>query len=254
MAHPHKADVEDSHNAKMRRMTMHYGEADPKANFKAPSEKYKLEGPEPHVGFGADNSAVNARSDKPARRSLAANPIATYKKGGKVKHRDSGGDVSTIEEANKDQAATQGRARGGRLHHKGKGSTHVNVMIAPQGGAGAGAPPPIPPQLAGALAKPPMAGPPPGGPPMPPPGAGGPPPGGMPPGGPPPMMRKRGGKVHADEVQDKALIKKELKAEGLVRKARGGALHMTGGSLSGPGREEKNKFQKHHGDKSAPEI
>lgn len=249
MTHPNKSEVEDSHNAKLRRMTTHYGEADPKANFKAPSEKYKLEGPEPHVGFGADNAAVSARSDKPARRAVAANPIATYKRGGKVK-KDSGGAVDAIEQANENQSQAS-RARGGRLHHKGKGSTHVNVMIAPQG-AGA-APPALPPQLAGAMPKPPMAPPP--GPPMPPPGAGGPP--GMPPGGPggaPPMMRKRGGKVHADEAQDKALIKKELKDEGLIRKARGGALHLPGGVLSGPGRAANNKFQKSHGDKSKPIV
>lgn len=212
----------------MRRMTEHYGEADPKANIKLPQEKYKLEGPEAHVGFGADSDAATARGDKPARRSVAANPVATYNKGGGV----------------------QARARGGRMH-KGKGATHVNVIVAPQGGHGAAPPMAPPPQLAGLAPKPPMA------PPMPPPGPpmGGPPMGGGGPPGAPPMMRKRGGKVdHPDEKQDKALIEKTLKSEGLVRARGGAALHMPGGSISGPGREAKNEFQAKHGDKKKQAV
>lgn len=85
-------------------------------------------------------------------------------------------------------------------------------------------------------------GPPPGGPPMPPPGAGSPP--GMPPGAPPMPMRAKGGKVshmggHPDAAEDKALIKKTLREEGLVRKAKGGGVHMTAGAATGNGRLEK---------------
>ena len=223
---------------------------------------------------------------------MAANPVATYARGGKVKHRDSGGDVSSIEEANKDQAAAKsaggviarkrggmlcakdgsplgdvpGRARGGRMKHHGKGATHVNVVVAPQGG---GAPPMMAPhpQLAAlaAGAHPPMGGPPPGGPPpgMPPMGAGPPgmppPPGGGPGGPPPPMMRARGGKVmgdHPDASQDKALIEKTLREEGLVRKAKGGGVHMTAGAVTGNGRLEKMhiKVPSHRGSMKPEEI
>lgn len=85
------------------------------------------------------------------------------------------------------------RARGGATHGKKKhGSTHVNVIVAPQGGA---APPPMPPRPV----MPPPGAPPPG---MAPPGAMPPRPGMPPPGAPgmmpPPgagMMRARGGKI-----------------------------------------------------------
>lgn len=241
MAHPLRGEVSSSHNAKLRRMTTHYGEANPKMNIKLPQEKYKIEGPEPHVGYGADYAAANARSDKPARKSVSANPVATYRRGGKVKHEEK----------------VEGRARGGRMGSKDKKGTHVNVIVAPQGQQ---SPPMAPsPQLAALAAKsmmpagalpmaPPMgAAPPPMAPPM---GAAPPMAGGMPPH---PMMmpRKRGGHVkHADEAEDKALIMKTLKDQGLVRRARGGAtLHMTAGSESGPGRLEKSEFQARHGDK-----
>jgi hypothetical protein len=250
MAHPLKSEAASSHTSKLRNMTAHYGSASgPANNIKSPQSLLKGEGPEANVGFGADSSAISAkRGDRPARKSIAANPLATYARGGKVKHRDDGGSVSAIEAANKSQSeAAPGRARGGRTHGKGKGATHVNVMIAPQGGgAPGGAPPAVPPQLAAALAgaHPPMGGPPPGpppGPPMPPPGAGAPP--GMPPGGPPPMMpRARGGKVmgdHPDASQDKDLIQKTLREEGLIRKAKGGGVHMTAGAVTGKGRLEK---------------
>jgi hypothetical protein len=334
MAHPNKGDADRSKSSKFHAMTRDYGMAGGKDNYiTEPGERLKGEVgsdvPENSVGFGAESSAATSkRGDKPARRAVAANPLATYKRGGKVKHRDGGGDVSAIEEANRDEAATRakggkvklgkpekvghsgdklglnvmskmsgpvlklnapktgsvrndmsgvtnegkiakararggmleandgcgagnvsGRARGGRLHGKGKGATHVNVMIAPQGGppAGAGGPPP---QLAALMAGahppgaggPPMGGPPPGGPPggppMPP--MGGPPPGA---GGPPmPPMRKRGGMVmgkHPDASQDKELIHKTLKEEGLVRKAKGGGIHLECGAVTGIGRLNK---------------
>lgn len=246
MAHPIREEAADSHNAKLRRMTRHYGEANPAMNIKTPQEKMKIEGPEPHQGFGTDYAAVNARSDKPARKALAANPVATYKRGG----------------AAYCEGGMAKRARGGRMKHHGKGATHVNVVVAPQG---AGAQPPMapPPQLAALAAqKPPMPPAPPVAPPM---GAG---PMGPPPGAPPMMPRKRGGKVHADEAQDKALIHKELKAEGLIRKrADGGAVgsrgeggkklkvpKYEGGVASGPGREDNNEHWARHGKKTKQEV
>lgn len=90
--------------------------------------------------------------------------------------------------------------------------------------------PPKPPMGAGPMGMPPGAA----GLPMAP-GA----PGGLPPGIVPP--RARGGAVHKDEAQDKDLIAKTLKAEGLVReRASGGRMpHMTAGAATGEGRLEK---------------
>lgn len=232
MAHPMRSDVKDSINAKMRKMTRDYGSASGPANNKlATTNRLKGEGPEEASGFGAEAGVPRPRADRASRLS---NPVATYAKGGAV-----------------------ARATGGRTK-KGKGATNVNVIIAPQGGAPT--PPPMPPILAG--------GPPPGAPPMPPkppmgagpmgmpPGAAGLPmspgaPGGMPPGIVPPRAaggrigRAKGGAVHEDEAQDKALIEKTLKDEGLVReRASGGRLpnqkhHMTAGAATGVGRLEK---------------
>lgn len=232
MAHPHKSGGVDAHNAKLRRMTRNYGSASgPDNNRLAAVENLKGNGPEAHVGFGADYDAVSSRSDKPARKSVATNPVATYARGGCVK-----------------PVAVATRARGGGLKHKGKGSTHVNVIVAPQGGTPAGAAGPMDPRLAqmaaAAAPKPPMppAGGPPGAPPM-----------GGAPGGAPPMMRKRGGKVHSDEAQDRVLIHKVLKSEGLERRAKGGKVeggpighvpdtsYMRAGADSGVGRLQKSK-------------
>ena len=93
-----------------------------------------------------------------------------------------------------------------------------------------------------------------GGPMAPPPGAGAMPPPGLP-------VRAKGGKVHDDAAEDKALIMKTLKSEGLTRsskpekmglreRADGGRLvapkrlpsqkhHMESGSVTGNGRLEK---------------
>ena len=271
MAHPQKADAAAGHTAKLRRMTEDYGSAaGPSENIPAESNRLKQEGPEDEIGFGADASAPKARGDRASRRTTAANPVSTYRRGGKVKHhgkkRADGGDVSAIEEANKNQSIAS-RARGGRM--KGKG-THVNVIVAPQGTGGPGAmPPPVipvgapPPAAAMPPPRPPMM--PPGGPmagpaglPMAP-GA----PGGMPPGLMPP--RAKGGRVkHADEKEDKALIMKTLRDEGLtradheVKRARGGkikSIHdMTAGAASGEGRLEKIELQEHAGRKAPQTV
>lgn len=267
MAHPAKKEVSDSHNAKIQRMTRHYGDASgPKNNIKAPGEFLKNPGPEESVGFGADYSAASARSDRPARKSMAANPIPTYRRGGAVKHVDgmkSGPNAGGASKHAK-QGVTPtgaGRARGGRLNSKGKGHTHVNVIVAPQGG---NQPPMTPPPNLAALAggaHPPMPAPAPTAPPM-----GGPPMavGAPPPGGPPMPMRKRGGKI-TGKPSDMKVIASELaeherkehhrarggnvsqkdptshtmSEEGLIQKARGGGIHMTAGADSGVGRLQK---------------
>src|SRR6202035_5322841 len=96
MAHPNKKEVSDSHNSKLRSMTTNYGLASgPANNITSPQARLKGESGEAHVGFGADSAAATSRSDRPARRTTAANPIATYAKGGKVKHRASGGKASS---------------------------------------------------------------------------------------------------------------------------------------------------------------
>jgi len=304
MAHPNKLDADRSKSSKFHKMTRDYGMSGGKNDYiTEPGERLKGEVgdsvPENSVGFGAESSAATSkRGDRPARRAVAANPVATYKRGGKVKlgkpekvghsgdklglnvqSKMSGpvlklkapktgsvkNDMSGVTNESKIAKArarggmleaddgcgagnVSGRARGGRLHGKGKGATHVNVVVAPQGSppAGAGGPPP---QLAALMAGAhPPAGGLPGGPPsmppgMPPPGAGGSPPMGMPPPGAPPM-RAKGGKVsrmggHPDASQDKDLIKKTLREEGLVRKAKGGGVHLEGGAVTGIGRLNK---------------
>lgn len=231
MAHPMKRGVQDAINAKLHKMTRDYGAASGPANNKlAPPNRMKAEGEEPVSGFGAESGTPRPRADRASRIS---NPIPTLATGGAI-----------------------ARAKGGRAK---KGATNVNVIVAPQGG---GAPPPMPPP--GPL----LAGPPPGAPPMPPkpPMGAGPMPGGLPggaaglpmamgaPGGTPPGIlpprkdggrvgRATGGGVHKDEAEDKALIAKTLKDEGLVReRASGGRLtdiHMTAGAATGEGRLEK---------------
>ena len=238
--HPNKASSVKGNNAKLKRMTEDYGAADP-SMFKTAKGVLK-NGPQDDVGFGEGDKPA-PRGDK-ARRTSAANPIATYAKGGRVRH--AGGGVIGGQVAM--------RAMGGRLEgemgmpsnvgsSKGRGKragTNVNIIVAPQSG-----PPPGPaaaPQL-----PPPM----PGGPGGPGAGAGGPP--GLPPGLPmppgaapagalppglPQLPRKRGGRVHPDATEDKALVKQMVKPTAL--RARGGSIKMTAGAESGPGRLEKS--------------
>lgn len=250
MAHPNKAEGVRGHNDKLKRYTRDYGDADPAMKKLAPVNKLKQEGPEEDVGFGADSSAPKARGDRPARKTSAANPVSTYNRGGGVREKAAGGSVIA-------------RARGGRTR---KPTTNVTIVVAPQQPQQQSqTPPPLNPALASALASGPGALPP-GAPPSPP---AGPPPGlagagpmGLPPGARPPgamppgLMpgRKRGGKVeHSDEREDKALVKQLVKPSALKGRARGGIVHMTAGSESGPGRLEKTaaRARRKAGDKTA---
>ena len=93
----------------------------------APVNKDKMEGPEDAVGFGADSAAPRARADRPQRKSAAANPLSTYKRGGAVKgkRRDGGGgviDSDDIEKADIDQKALAKR-RGGKVKHRDDGGS-----------------------------------------------------------------------------------------------------------------------------------
>lgn len=118
------------------------------------------------------------------------------------------------------------RARGGST---GKKSTHVNVIVAPQGG-GDHPPGMMPAAQPMAPPRPPMAPPPGAGQPMMPPR----PPMAPPPGGGmrPPGMMKRGGGVSTSE--------EGVPAESLLQAAKGGKVpHMTAGAMSGEGRIQK---------------
>lgn len=201
---PFRSKAKDDHEAKVRKMTTEYGSASPSMNKAAPTNKYKQEGIEDPVGFGADSMMVKARSDRPGKRPQA-NDVATLACGGAVN-----------------------RARGGRT--KKKGATNVTVVVAPQApqGAPAGANP--------ALMHPPIppgAGGPPPGPPGGPPGA---PTGPMPPGMPPPGMmppRASGGRVGT--LEDQGLSSSDKATT--VKKMSG----YSAGSISGKGRLEKIK-------------
>ncbi len=222
MAHPMASGAEKMKSDKLHRMTRDYGSADPASNISAPTNRAKQEGPEDDVGFGAESNAPKARADKASRKvkaPITANPLATYATGGAVN-----------------------RARGGRTKHK--GSTHVNVIVAPQGGApgaAAGGPPPMPiGGPGGPPPSPPVMAPP--HPPMLPPGAmgapGGPAPGPMPPAGGMPGLRAGGGRSYA---KGGAVVDAELKGEGLKpARAKGGKVgHYDAGAASGEGRLEK---------------
>ena len=78
-------------------MTTHYGLADKGSNQNGKVEQFKGEGPEEHIGFGADDSRSNSHGAKRIRKPAGGNGFATYKRGGKVKakRRDDGGSVDT---------------------------------------------------------------------------------------------------------------------------------------------------------------
>ena len=263
MAHPQLKLSRDGHGEKLRRMTDEYGSASgPANNILAETNRGKASGPEESVGFGSDASAARARGDRPARKTSAANPVSTYRKGGHVKHRADGGPTgsedSITAEMARNAAASRTRnatvhradgggvaayAHGGRTKHGKKGSTHVNVMVAPQGG-GSATPPPVlpvggpPPGMPMPPPKPPM--PPPGGPmagpgplagPMPPTPPGMPPPGMMPP-------RKHGG-ARAAGGRVGSLADQGLKAPEKVENKPKQLTGYDAGALSGPGRLEK---------------
>lgn len=191
-------DVRGHHQRARGGHVTHDDEAEDRAVIKKMVKKKALR---------ADGGSVKARSDKTPRRA----------KGGQVKKRAEGGptvkpmlpsDMLAEAQRRHDQAVKegrsstltsqlyriqgeQGRARGGKVHHKG-GKTNVNVIVAP-GGKGPAAPmmPPaaagLPPTAAASMPpRPPMAPPPaqgqgaPGVPGL----------GGMP-------IRKRGGKVES---------------------------------------------------------
>lgn len=287
MAHPMRQQSLDDHEAKIKAMTDDYGGSPQKEKpFLRDEIKH---GPEQQVAKRAEGGSVRARMDRRAAGGAVAKRasgggVILRKRGGHVKRAD-GGDVSSIEEANRDQAMSKKtggavqRASGGRTKSKKGGHTHVNVIVAPQGGgAGAGAPPmgvhPVPPVVPPMM--PPGAGgmPPPGMPPRPPMGAGpmmAPPPGMPPPGMIPPHaaggrigQRARGGKVEfkkgepttrgVEEVEGKGPVKvparasggeveESLKEQGLHRSDKAerarGGHVMTAGGHSGVGRLEK---------------
>lgn len=246
MAHPMKAEGVRGHNAKLRRMTRHYGAANPSMHKEARVNYPKHDGPEEAVEYGADSAGATARADRPARRAAPGNEVATYHKGGRV---------AKAEKVRK-------RADGGLIPQKrsgkrGKGKTNISINIAPAPHPlGVSGPPMgLPPAVAPAIPpRPPV--------PMPPPGGAGLPPGGMPPGvgagamGPlgalalqqkagGMMPRKRGGRVHSDEAQDEHLIKRMVKGSALKHRAKGGKVGLTAGRGSGEGRLEANRSMDH---------
>lgn len=103
MAHPLSKEIEGvtGHNAKLKRMTRDYGAAN-KSMYKV--ARGELENnPQEDPGYGAepDDAVSKDRGDRP-RRTSAANPIATYKRGGRVherekaEHRAEGGSVRPL--------------------------------------------------------------------------------------------------------------------------------------------------------------
>lgn len=232
MAHPMKKSASEGANAKMRRMTDGYGLGSGPANNKlAPMDDDEGPDVEKSIGFGSDGEggAAKPRGDRARRRTTPVNPVATYATGGGVKPQD--------------------RAAGGRTK---KGTTNVNVIVAPQSGAQTPPPmPPAPPMMPPVSAAPPM-------PPKPPmaavpPGAAGLPmapgaPGGMPPGIIPP--RASGGKVmHEDAKEDAAQIRSMVKPSALRHRASGGKVEMTAGAATGVGRLEKIGKEPHNAGK-----
>lgn len=127
-----------------------------------------------HIAHGHKHRASGGgvHSDEAQDRKLFGKMIAEHDRkaeGKKPKHR-------------RDRVA---RAKGGKVGRKGKGATHVNVIV-----GGQHAPPPAPPMMGPSPAPPAAMAPPPASPPGGMPGLGGPPPGMGP-------MRARGGPIEA---------------------------------------------------------
>lgn len=165
MAHPNKAEGIKGHNAKLRRMTRGYGAAGGPSQYRVARENYPkgnaaADHPEGDPGFGVDPAGATARSDRPARRAAPGNAVATYHKGGKVRHRAAGGGLSL-------PGSKPGKG-------KRKGATNISINLnhgpAPMGVSGPPIgtnpamplPPPMPsggiPGAAGAGAAPPPPG------------------------------------------------------------------------------------------------
>ena len=241
MAHPNKAEGIRGHNAKLRRMTRDYGDANPAMKREARVNFPKRDGAEEEPGFGSDSAGATPRSDRPAQRAAPGNAVATLRHGGKVRHRAAGGSV-------------------GKGRHKGK--TNVSININPASGntpigpsmPPIGSVPPVMPPPRPPITPPPGAGMGPGAPAMPP---GGPmPPPGMPSGAPPGPLgqlalqqkaagllpRKRGGRIpHDDEAADKKLVKNMVRESALKGRARGGNILKGKGAQSGEGRLNRNR-------------
>lgn len=265
-----RKEARDSHEAKIVRLTGRHGTLkDPTGDMAAPGEIQV--GGQRDDSIRSNGERPKARLDKPARKA-----------GGRVKKRDDGGivpegknfteemqergnatmnslpprsytrgdesfreerDRRGMEEMNKLSPRAYKRASGGRVK---KAGTNVNIIV-----GGGHQQPPAAPLALGAPPAAALAGPPPGAmgvprPPMPPGGPGLPPGAAMPPPGMP--MRKRGGRVHGDEVEDKALIRKMVRSEDLKRPRK-----FTGGAASGVGREEKSESQRRRGPGQRPE-
>lgn len=170
----------------------------------------------------ADGGAVSKGTKKAIVKAVHEHESAEHAghKKTKIKLKD-GGHVEGMKDHKRLDRASGGRAN----KSKGKGGNHVNIVVAPGGHGGGGAPGGLPPP-AGAGAPPPR-------PPMPPPPGG--PPMGAPPGGPPGMPPPRppmGPPVGAG-------------VPGMMPRARGGRVHLSGGAGGGEGRLEKTKAAEH---------
>lgn len=147
MAHPLKSDTNASRAAKLRSMTEDYGEADKPNMQYAGVNKYKIEGGEDAIGFGADSDRPSVHGARRIRKPAGGNAFPTYKHGGRVKHRASGGDTDItsadsaqtqeeLDNANAKNAKRGGRARarGGRIDNDKRNDKYGHLALGPGGG------------------------------------------------------------------------------------------------------------------------